>query len=311
MKRSGWLRASIVGFAALVACTGCSSSSSSAPAAQEATLHASVGPIPLSPGQETTVCIIAPLGNTQDVVLNGFDMNLAPGSHHLIAYLTTASPVSTPFPCSPFTGVAFGMDVPIAFANADAVKFAFPAGVGMDIPASSNVKIEAHYINTTASAIQGQGTVTFHATPKASAPKYQAANFLAVGTIQIDIPPNSTYSTGPRFQVIPPDMHMVLVTTHEHRLGTRAQAWASASAGDLSNPIADDMDWANPAWRALTPQIDFDGTNGLTFQCDWANTTAQTVTFGESALDEMCIIAGYYYPSQGMFGCVDGHCRFR
>jgi hypothetical protein len=294
--------------AVLVSCSSGSSSGSG-----NANLQASVGPIPLSPSEETTVCLVAPLGNTEDVVLDGFDMKLAPGSHHLIAYLTDASPTTpSTFPCSPFTGVVLGHDIPIAFANAEDVAFSFPKGVAMDIPANSNVKIEAHYINTTASPLQGRGQVTFHATTKASAPPYQAANFIAAGTANFNIPPNSTYSTGPLFTAPPAGIHMVLVTTHEHRLGTRAQVWASAKEGDMSHPIADDKDWANPAWRTLSPQLDFDGTNGLTFQCDWTNTTNQSITFGESALDEMCIIAGYYYPSQGMIGCLGtGACRIR
>jgi hypothetical protein len=296
--------------AAVVACSCGSSSSGSG--SSNANMQASVGPIPLAPSQETTVCIVAPLGNTEDVVLNGFDMKLAPGSHHLIAYLTDAAPTSTPFSCSPFVGVAFGTDVPIAFANAEDVTFSFPKGVAMDIPANSNVKIEAHYINTSASSIQGRGQVTFHATTKAAAPPYQPANFIAAGTTNIDIPPNSTYSTGPIFQAPPAGIHMVLVTTHEHRLGTRAQVWSSAKEGDMSTQIADDKDWASPAWRTLAPQIDFNGTNGLTYQCDWTNTTTQTIQFGESALDEMCIIAGYYYPSQGLIGCIgSGACRTR
>jgi uncharacterized membrane protein len=299
--------------AALVSCSSGSGSSSSS-GSGNTELQASIGPIPLAAGEETTVCMVMPLGNTEDVVLNGFDMKLAPGSHHLIAYLTTAG-VTAPstYPCSPFTGVVIGTDIPIAFANAEDITFSFPKGVAMDIPANSNIKIEAHYINTTASALQGRGQVTFNATPKSSAPPYQPANFLAAGTTNIDIPPNSSYSTGPIFTSPPAGTHMVLVTTHEHRLGTRAQVWASAKEGDLSDEIADDNDWANPAWRTLAPQIDFDGTNGLTYQCDWTNTTDQTVQFGESALDEMCIIAGYYYPSQGLIGCIGSSatCRTR
>jgi hypothetical protein len=65
------------------------------------------------------------------------------------------------------------------------------------------------------------------------------------------------------------------------------------------------------AWRTLSPQVDFDGTNGFTYQCDWTNTTDQTVQFGESALDEMCIIAGYYYPSRGIIDCIGNGCTAR
>jgi hypothetical protein len=35
------------------------------------------------------------------------------------------------------------------------------------------------------------------------------------------------------------------------------------------------------------------------------------VSFGESALDEMCFVGGYYYPSQGMDLCLDGMCQLR
>ena len=33
--------------------------------------------------------------------------------------------------------------------------------------------------------------------------------------------------------------------------------------------------------------------------------------FGESALDEMCFVIGYYYPSTGVDVCVDGMCEYR
>ena len=75
---------------------------------------------------------------------------------------------------------------------------------------------------------------------------------------------------------------------------------------DLGQPLADDTDWANPAWRSLNPPLDYSGSNGLSFKCDWDNTTDKAVTFGEGALDEMCFVLGYYYPSSGVDTCIDG-----
>jgi hypothetical protein len=273
--------------------------------------QASFGPIDLAPQYETTECIVQPFGNTEDVVVQGLDSTLAPGSHHLIVYLTKQSVSSTPVTCAPFTGLVGGMDTPLAVITREHVTFQFPQGVGQDVPAGANVKVEAHYINTTSSDLQGQGTVTFHTVAKATAPAYQAAGFLFWGTLNISIPPNSSFSTGPLFDVGPAGTHYMLATTHQHRLGTRAQIWGGTSASDQSNALADDRDWSNPSWKLLSPTFDFDGTNGLAFQCDWTNTTTATVTFGESALDEMCFIGGYYYPSQGFHFCLDGKCRFR
>jgi hypothetical protein len=300
---------------ACLAAIGCSSTatstSDSGAAANPNDLKATFAPIDVPAGVETTQCIVVPLGNTQDVLVQSVEVNLAPGSHHMIVYSTTDQARDEPLNCAPFTGIALGTDVPLFFANKDQASFSFPTGIAQEIPANTMVKIEAHYINASTADIQGQGTVTFHTTPKAGAPAYQAANFLFWGNTDISIPPNASFSTGPQFQVAPANTHLFLVTTHQHRLGTRAQVWASAQAGDMSTPLADDKDWSNPSWRMLAPQVDFNGTNGLTFQCDWMNTTTQTVSFGESALDEMCFIGGYYYPSQGLSLCVNGQCHHK
>jgi hypothetical protein len=105
--------------------------------------------------------------------------------------------------------------------------------------------------------------------------------------------------------------HFLSITTHEHRLGTRVQVWSSAAAGDMGPKLADDGDWANPAWKMLDPPIDFNGNNGISFQCDWRNTTDQMVPFGESALQEMCFVIGYYYPATKVDVCIDGSCKSR
>jgi hypothetical protein len=270
-----------------------------------------IGPIDVPAGVETTQCIVIPFGNTQDVVVNSIDVDLAPGSHHLIVYATNDAQQTDPVNCSPFTGVALGSDAPLILANKEQATFTLPDGVAQEVPSGQRVKIEAHYINATASDLQGHGQVTFHTTPKASSPPYQPASFVFWGTTNINIPPSSSFSTGPIFQVGPAGTHLALVTTHEHRLGTRAQVWASAQPGDMSTQIADDKDWSNPSWRPLQPTFDFNGTNGLTFQCDWFNGTTQTISFGESALDEMCFVGGYYYPSTKMSLCIDGHCRLK
>jgi hypothetical protein len=300
--------------AVLAACSGqtqASSSSGSGGDTNPNDFTASIGPIDVPAGVETTQCIVIPLGNTQDVVVNSIDVDLAPGSHHLIVYQTTAAEQTDPVNCSPFTGIALGTDSPLMLANKDQASFTLPTGVAQEIAANTMVRIEAHYINATANDLQGHGQVTFHTTPKASAPPYQPANFVFWGTTSIDIPPSASSSTGPIFQAGPAGTHLVLVTTHQHRLGTGVQVWASAQAGDMSDQIADDKDWSNPSWRILSPTVDFNGTNGLTYQCDWTNPTTQTVQFGESALDEMCFIGGYYYPATKMSFCLDGHCKLK
>ncbi len=316
----------IVVAASVVALAGCSGSSSSQGASGNGSnaggagadaggspndQTVSIGPIPVAAGEEKTVCVVVPFGNSEDVVVNSIDVSLAPGSHHLILYETTVAPTSTPYPCAPFTGIAFGTDTPLVLAGKEQVHWDFPKGVGQDVPAKTYVKVEAHYINASAAAIMGHGEVTFHTTPKAKSGNYQPASFTFWGTTRIDIPPNATYSTGQLFQSGIAGTHLVSVTTHQHRLGSGVQAWKSDGPGQVGAQIAKDMDWSNPSWNLLAPQYDFNGTNGLTYQCDWTNTTSQTVTFGESALDEMCFVGGYYYPGSKLDLCINGNCKNR
>ena len=302
---------SAMGALAALAPLACSSHApSSASDEAAAPLQASIGPIDVPAGVETTQCIVVPLGNTEEVVMNGYTIQLSEGSHHLIVYMTTDAENDDPVNCVPFAGLAVGTDLPIVFANKKQETWVFPEGIAVDIPANQMVKIEGHYINTTANDLQGTGTVTFSTTPKATSPAFQPANFDFFGTTKINIPPNSTWTTGQLFQVGLAGTHLISVTTHQHELGTGIQVWAG-NPGDTSDQIADDLDWSNPSWNLIDPQFDFDGTNGLTYQCSWTNTTDETVSFGESALDEMCFVGGYYYPSQGMNLCVDGQCQLR
>jgi hypothetical protein len=313
MRSLPWVPGFFVVAAALGACGGHDAPSAAAGDAGDGGtgLQASIGPIDVPAGVETTQCIVVPLGNTEDVVMNGYSASLSEGSHHLIVYLTTAAEQDDPVNCSPFTGLVAGTDMPIVFVNEKTETWAFPSGVGITIPANQMVKVEGHYINSTASDLQGQGTVTFDYTPASSAPPFQPAGFDFYGTTNINIPPNASVSTGPLYQAGIAGTHLISITTHQHRLGTGIQVWESSQPGDQGTQIANDMDWSTPSWTLLDPQFDFDGANGLTYQCSWTNTTDVAVSFGESALDEMCFVGGYYYPSQGMDLCLNQKCRLR
>ncbi len=287
---------------ACFAVLGCSSSSPASRVAQ-----AVIGPIPVAADEEKTVCITKDLGNTEDLVISGYSATLAPGSHHLIVYASTDTEENlTPTPCSPFAGLGEGSAVPLVLVNKLKLTWNFPSGVGVEVSAHQMVRIEAHYINASASDIMGVGTVSFQGTPKASAPAFTPANFFFWGTENIGIPPGASATAGPNFQAGTAGTHLISIFTHQHELGTGVQVWESAHQGDTSNRIVDDTDWANPSWNLLTPQFDMNGTNGLSYQCDWHNTTQSTVTFGESALAEMCFIGGYYYPGHGFDMRIDG-----
>jgi hypothetical protein len=270
-----------------------------------------VGPIDVAASEEKTVCILKRLDNVEDIVATSFVTDLSAGSHHLIVYRSTATAEqTTPFACSPFQGLLTG-DVPLVIVTRSHLDYALPPGVGVQLAKGQMLKIEAHYINATSAPIVGSATVSVNGSSVAEAGSFQAADVGLWGTTNINVPPRGTFSTPVNFQAGIAGTKVFALTTHEHQLGTEAQVWSSSKAGDVADSVTDDTDWANPALKTFAPAIPFDGTSGLSYQCKWSNTSDTAVAFGESALNEMCFVILYYYPSHGTDICLDGNCQGR
>jgi hypothetical protein len=271
-----------------------------------------IGPIDIAPAEEKTVCILKKIDTTDDIIATRVVVDLAPGSHHLIVYRWSGTQENlTPFACTPFNTLISSGASPIVMAGKAHTDYGFPAGVGVEIAAHQLLRIEAHYINAGSAPLQGSATVKFEGIKSSEASSYQKANFAFWGSTQFDIAPMSTFSTGVKFQVGAPGMKVFGVTTHQHQLGTGVKVWASSGPGDTSHQLLDEKSWGSPELKTLDPVLTFDGTNGLSYQCDWNNPTANDVKFGESATNEMCFVGSYYYPSHGFDACIDGRCQGR
>jgi hypothetical protein len=269
----------------------------SGPAVQ--TITATVGPIAVDAGQETVVCITMRLSNAESAYVPRITVQLAHGSHHLVVYRSTATTESlTPTPCTTFQGILTGTGVPLMISEKPSDDLTFPQGVALKIAPQQMIELEAHYINSGSSTLQGTGTVHFETIP-VTTPNIIESDFAFWGTTNIVLAPGNQ-TIGPLFAAGLAGTHGFALTTHQHRLGTEFKIWAANSATDTNHPpVADTTDWSNPPLYRLSPEIDFNGQNGLAYQCTWNNTTGQVVTFGESALQEMCVLWMYYYPTHG------------
>jgi hypothetical protein len=253
----------------------------------------------VTPTQETTVCITMKLDNDQAVYIPRIRVDLQPGSHHLVVYRSMATSENlTPTPCTAFQGILQGQAVPLMISEKLSDELVFPEGVALKIQPHQMIELEAHYINTGSSTLQGMGAVHFDTVPVTTQNVIES-DLAFFGTLGIVVPAG-VHSNGPLFVTGRQGTHGFALTTHQHRLGTEFKVWFANSASDTSHtPVADTTDWANPPLYRLSPELDFNGSNGLAYQCTWNNTTGQVVTFGESALQEMCFLWMYYYPSSG------------
>jgi hypothetical protein len=267
------------------------------------------GPITLAPGVEQTQCIVVPLGNPSPIHVGGIHDVLSNGSHHMIVYESSdTTPTPTPFDCQPFVDTldpSKGQTLVVTQKKDDTLDF--PPGVGITLAANQMIRIELHAINPGAEAIQVQATTNF-ITMSDSDYQYEAG-FLFIGDPDITIPPNSNIQLGPIFFQVPDDYaqsQFFAITGHEHQLGTDVTVSVASSASDPGMPVYDVPGWlwSEPATVPYDPPFTIPSGGGFTFTCNWTNTTDETVTFGESANDEMCFFWAYYYPSLGSRVCM-------
>jgi copper type II ascorbate-dependent monooxygenase-like protein len=298
--------------AGLFACGGSGSSPSAGgtTSTQGTSYMIDFGPITVPAGTENTQCIVKRLGNSAAIHVGQIHDVLGTASHHMIVYrVNDTTEQTTPFDCKPFTDTlnpATGNPLVISQKLDDTVQL--PQGVGFTLDANQMLRLEMHYINPDAAAVTLHSTSTMLALPDG---QYKdEASFLFVGDPSISIPPMSPATLGPVFFPVPnqyANSKFFAITGHEHRMGTNVQVWTATGVDDPA-PTAiyqvPGWQWSEPKTVMFDPPFQVPAGGGLRFQCDWFNSSTNTINFGESATNEMCFFWAYYYPSLGASVCL-------
>ena len=278
---------------------------------QAGVFTASIGPFNLNPAEEIVMCSIVQLGNTTPIDVVRMDTSLALGSHHLIAYRSSATAPQPPSTCSSFDGVTHG-EAPLFIAESKQSSMVLPSQAAYHLNAGQFIRLEAHYINTTQGTLQGMGTITFTA---GAAGNYQPADIMMCGSVltlqTACLPPGQASTTlpvgfyGGGSGVDFTKLKVFAFTSHEHHRGIDVKVWKSTGKNPTaSQQLYDNPSWDNPPLQSYNDSnlLTFASGEGLAWQCSY-DTSADTskVCFGESANDEMCFIWAYYYPSVGRF----------
>jgi hypothetical protein len=264
------------------------------------------GPITVQPGVENTQCIVVPLGNVDQIHVGVIHDVLGTASHHMILYKVAAQATqATPFDCQPFQGALDPSNGnPLIISQKQNDTLTLPPNVAFTLDPNQMVRLEMHYINANTIPVTLLTTSTLTTIPDADY-KYDAS-FLFIGDPEISIPANSTYTTGMQYFALPSQYdssNFFAITGHEHHLGTEVQIWSATSSSDPGTSIYTSTSWSDPPTSTFAPPLHIPTGGGFKFQCNWDNTTTNTVSFGESANDEMCFFWAYYWPSQGASVC--------
>jgi hypothetical protein len=270
------------------------------------------GPVTVPPLTENTQCVVLNLNNPTPIEVHDLHNTLGPGSHHMIVYKDNmdTTETTTPVNCRPFTGALnlSGMVAPLMITQKSDDTLYLPPGVAHSLAANQMIRIELHYINTNDTPITLTATSEFYAADPATI--HDEADILFIGSPDISLPPNQMttleqFFSPSRAQLDLSTAKIFAITGHEHHLGTDVQVATSMTNGGpktmvyTPNPFV----WSEPVTQIWAPEFMVPSGGGFDFTCTWYNSTSGTVTFGESANNEMCFFWAYYYPSKGSHVC--------
>jgi hypothetical protein len=264
--------------------------------------------VTVMPGEENTQCVVKKLGNPTAIHVGQMHNVLQQGSHHLIVYKTNDTVEQpAPFACQPFSDLAHPeKGTPLMISQEKDDLLTLPPGVAFAIDAEQFVRLELHYINPSATALQVSATSTFIQMPDSEV--QNEAGFLFMGDIDINLAPMSSTTLGP---IYAPEPSVVAgskyfgITGHEHQWGTDVTVAITTGATGTDTSIYDvpGWTWNEPKTVYLDPPATVPAGGGFRYTCNWHNLSTSSVTFGESANDEMCFFWTYYYPNQGAHVC--------
>ena len=242
------------------------------------------------------------VGNTEDIYVNRFTVNMRPGSHHFLAYDFDNKSLAPPMNAirdlrnpdgtlNLLTALQMSNHIYLAGSQSATNDYSFPEGAALLIPANATVDLNVHYVNKTTGVTKGEAYLNFYTTSKSTVTK--VVKTLNMSNTSLSIPAGGRKTFSKTF-LVAKDMQVLTLTSHMHKLGEKFVIKIKGGARD-GEVVYTATDWEHPDIINFKTPIVLAKGEGLTSEITYNNTTARTVSFGLSSEDEMGIIFGYYY----------------
>ena len=259
----------------------------------------------IPPASERETCEFRTTPNKEPIDVQGFRLNMTPGSHHFVLweYLgDNTDPADFPSelvdapgcvgvgPRDSFAANAnlFGMQVAKA-------RLRFPPGVAVRLEPHAPVFLNAHLRNASPTDPL-TAEVVFNIVPARKGTVKHHAQALTVGNLNdILLPPQSSASLTSEWYA-PTDLNIVQLSTHQHHRGTHTVVRLIDPDGTDRGMLFEAVNWEHPGEKWFPQAFRLRQGQGLRFTCEWQNPDDKLVSFGVTTDDEMCFVTGYFYP---------------
>jgi hypothetical protein len=237
----------------------------------------------LMPGQERYVCqnFANPFGG--EAAIARFDSHMTAGAHHLIVFFQTGGRDGSLEDCS---GNEFAAG-PYGSQRLDD-SLSYPSGVAANLPATTGLRIQAHYLNASQSPV----TPTVQLTMKKASGITQPAAVLFMSNLDISVPAGATAAAVSKTCKLPFDVKLVQASGHMHRHGT------SFVARTPDRQLFSSTMWSDVEPAFFDPPLALSSGTDVTFTCTYDNPGNTPLVYGDSAeTDEMCIFSAQFFPA--------------
>jgi hypothetical protein len=260
----------------------------------------------IAPGEDVEYCEIGELPGDpgETYYVGAVELANAPHSHHFV--VATALPGSDAdvalralnlgdkVQCNgtnyewPQDGLVF-----VASAQTPYIERKFPKGVGSVLHGNQRIVFDYHYLNTGDTETHAESAMNVHLVDGSSIEHIATA--FSFFNFTVDVPPHEsgTFTAECHFK---DDLMVTSLLRHTHQQGRDFSVWYSGGDRDGQH-IWTSHDWKNePGYDFTSPTL-VKANEGFRFECDFDNPNDSELRYGIKGTDEMCILAGWFWPS--------------
>lgn len=252
----------------------------------------------LDPGQEKYLCWTFQSPEDAERAITEVEPIVGDLVHHIALFTTLTPEPEGPFECNTLAKTTW---LPVWAGGAGGKGIKLPDQVGFKIKPKTQYLIQLHLQNTQFEALSAKSGLNLRYAPDAST--ITPAGLYALATFSLTIPANAK-----DFQQVTScntdrTMNVFAAFPHMHKLG-KSLVFEGGATEATATKLYEINPW--PFGEQPMEPVDFKIQTGdfLRATCTWDNTRPTDVTFGESSDDEMCIFTFFYYPFDGLAGCI-------
>ncbi|WP_339812138.1 hypothetical protein [uncultured Imperialibacter sp.] len=245
------------------------------------------------------------LNNPDPIFIKEVEFSMRPGSHHFILYNYTNNIPELFVPKSDYirdvydakgeyvisTLLVMAYHQFVTGTQWPRMRYAFPEGVALKVPANSGFDMNSHYANKTNEAVVGEVYANIYTTKEEEVA--HVAEILNLNNDNINIPAKTKTSLTKEFR-FDEERTIFQLWSHAHSHMTEFRVYAIGGEND-GKLVYISYDWEHPPILQLDPPLVIPAKGGLKLVTTYDNQENRSLHLGLRSTDEMMILFGAYY----------------